>query len=284
MEKTNYGSKKISHVIMIIIKYLSLILAAIIVIAPVLVILFAAFKTRSEFNVSGKLDLPNSFLYFDNFKTAFTDGGMITGLKNTLFLMGMSLLGTILFGAMVAYVLSRFEFFGKKLIFGAYLVAMLIPMVTTQVATYKIVSFLGLVGTIWAPIALYLGADVMSLYIMLLFMESIHVSLDESAKLDGASYPFIFFRIILPNLKPAIATVAIIRGVTIYNDFYIPFLYMPDEKLQTLSTSLYKFMGPYGGQWNVICAGVILIIIPTLVAFLSMQKYIYNGFVAGSVK
>ena len=284
MEKTNYGSKKFTHVIMIIIKYLSLILAAVIVIAPVLVILFAAFKTRSEFNVSGKLDLPNSFLYFENFKTAFTDGGMITGLKNTIFLMVMSLVGTILFGAMVAYVLSRFEFFGKKLIFGAYLVAMLIPMVTTQVATYKIVSFLGLVGTIWAPIALYLGADVMSLYIMLLFMESIHISLDESAKLDGASYPFIFFRIILPNLKPAIATVAIIRGVTIYNDFYIPFLYMPDQKLQTLSTSLYKFMGPYGGQWNVICAGVILIIIPTLVAFLSMQKYIYNGFVAGSVK
>lgn len=77
---------------------------------------------------------------------------------------------------------------------------------------------------------------------------------------------------------------AIIRGVTIYNDFYIPFLYMPDQNLQTLSTSLYKFMGPYGGQWNVICAGIILIIIPTLVAFLFLQKYIYSGFLNGSVK
>jgi ABC-type glycerol-3-phosphate transport system permease component len=284
MQKENYESKKNTHIILIIIKYISLALAAIIVVAPVLVILFAAFKTRSEFNVSGKLTLPNSFLYFDNFKTAFTDGGMITGLKNTVFIMAMSLTGTILFGAMVAYVLNRFEFFGKKLIFGAYLVAMLIPIVTTQVATYKIVSFLGLVGTIWAPIVLYLGADVMSLYIMLLFMDSIHVSLDEAAKLDGASYPYIFFRIILPNLKPAIATVAIIRGVAIYNDFYIPFLYMPSQSLQTLSTSLYKFMGPFGGQWNIICAGIILIIIPTLIAFLSMQKYIYNGFANGSVK
>jgi len=259
-------------------------LAVIVVVAPVLVILFAAFKTRIEFNASGKLDIPNSFLYFNNFKTAFTDGGMITGLKNTIIIMAISLVGTIVFGAMVAYVLDRFDFIGKKLVFGAYLVAMLIPMVTTQVATFKIINSLGLFGTIWAAIALYLGADVMSLYIMLLFMESIHVSLDESAKLEGASYPYIFFRIILPNLKPAIATVAIIRGVTIYNDFYIPFLYMPDQSLQTLSTSLYKFMGPYGGQWNVICAGVILIIIPTLVAFLSLQKYIYNGFVNGSVK
>jgi ABC-type glycerol-3-phosphate transport system permease component len=284
MQKENYISKKIPSVIYTVIKYLSLILATIIVVVPMLVILFAAFKTRTEFNVSGKLTLPNSFLYFDNFKTAFTDGGMIVGLGNTIFIMAISLVGTILFGAMVAYVLNRFEFFGKKLVFGAYLVAMLIPMVTTQVATFKIVNTFGLFDTIWAPIVLYLGADVMSLYIMLLFMDSIPVSLDEAAKLEGASYPYIFFKIILPNLKPAIATVAIIRGVTIYNDFYIPFLYMPDQNLQTLSTSLYKFMGPYGGQWNVICAGIILIIIPTLVAFLFLQKYIYSGFLNGSVK
>lgn len=284
MQKENYISKKIPNVIYTVIKYLSLILATIIVVVPMLVILFAAFKTRTEFNVSGKLTLPNSFLYFDNFKTAFTDGGMIVGLGNTIFIMAISLVGTILFGAMVAYVLNRFEFFGKKLVFGAYLVAMLIPMVTTQVATFKIVNTFGLFDTIWAPIVLYLGADVMSLYIMLLFMDSIPVSLDEAAKLEGASYPYIFFKIILPNLKPAIATVAIIRGVTIYNDFYIPFLYMPDQNLQTLSTSLYKFMGPYGGQWNVICAGIILIIIPTLVAFLFLQKYIYSGFLNGSVK
>ena len=284
MQKENYITKEINHIIFTIIKYLSLILATIIVVVPLLVILFAAFKTRTEFNVSGKLTLPNSFLYFDNFKTAFTDGGMIVGLGNTIFIMAISLVGTILFGAMVAYVLNRFEFFGKKLVFGAYLVAMLIPMVTTQVATFKIVNTFGLFDTIWAPIVLYLGADVMSLYIMILFMDSIPVSLDEAAKLEGASYPYIFFKIILPNLKPAIATVAIIRGVTIYNDFYIPFLYMPDQSLQTLSTSLYKFMGPYGGQWNVICAGIILIIIPTLVAFLFLQKYIYSGFLNGSVK
>ena len=140
MQKENYRSKKNSHIILTIIKYLSLLLAVIVVVAPVLVILFAAFKTRSEFNVSGKLAMPNSFLYFDNFKTAFTDGGMITGLKNTVIIMAISLAGTIIFGAMVAYVLDRFDFIGKKLVFGAYLVAMLIPMVTTQVATFKIIK------------------------------------------------------------------------------------------------------------------------------------------------
>ena len=283
MKNENYTAMKVKHTITSILKYASLILAAIIVIVPLLVVLFGAFKPLKEFSISGKLDIPKS-LYLGNFVTAFKDGGMITGLKNTVIIMAVSLTGTIIFGAMVAYVLNRFKFAGKKVILGAYLGAMLVPMVTTQVATFQIINFLGLYGKLGAPIVLYLGADVMSLYIMLLFMESISVSLDEAAMLEGASIPFIFFRIILPNLKPAIATVAIIRGVAIYNDFYIPFLYLPDENKRTLSTTLYKFMGPYGGQWNIICAGIILIMIPTLVAFLSMQKYIYNGFANGSVK
>ena len=284
MQKEKYVTEHAKRILTTTLKYASLILAAIIVIVPLLVVLFAAFKPLNEFSISGKLAIPKSFLYFENFKVAFKDGGMITGFKNTVIIMAFSLTGTIIFGAMVAYVLNRFEFVGKKLVLGAYLGAMLVPMVTTQVATFQIINFLGLYGKLGAPIVLYLGADVMSLYIMLLFMESISVSLDEAAMLEGASIPFIFFRIILPNLKPAIATVAIIRGVAIYNDFYIPFLYLPDENKRTLSTTLYKFMGPYGGQWNIICAGIILIMIPTTVIFLSMQKYIYSGFVNGSVK
>lgn len=284
MQDKSYKVRKIKHIIISVLKYMSLILVALIVIVPILVVIFAAFKTSREFNISGKLAFPTNILNFDNFKVAFNDGGMITGLKNTAIIMVISLTGTIIFGAMVAYVLDRFDFFGKKLILGAYLVAMLVPMVTTQVTTFKIINFLGLYGNLSAPIVLYLGADVMSLYIMILFMNSISVSLDESAKLEGASIPCIFFRIILPNLKPAIATVAIIRGVAIYNDFYIPFLYLPDVSKQTLSTTLYKFMGPYGGQWNVICAGIILIMIPTVVIFLVLQKYIYSGFTNGSVK
>lgn len=265
-------------------KYISVIIAILIFVIPVLVVFFASFKTLNEFYNTGKLVPPNSFLNFSNYIKAFKTGGMFKGLINTGKIMLVSLTGSILFSAMVAYVLNRFNFRGKKIIIGAYLVAMLIPMVTTQVATFKIVNTLGLFNKIWAAIILYLGTDVMSIYIMLQFMNTIPVSIDESAMLEGASYFYIFFKLILPLLKPAIATVAIIKGVAIYNDFYIPFLYMPSRELQTLSTSLYKFMGPFGGEWNVICAGVILIIIPTLIVFIMLQKYIYNGFVDGSVK
>jgi ABC-type glycerol-3-phosphate transport system permease component len=280
---TSRGAK-FKHVILTILKYFSLILWAVICIAPILTVFFAAFKSRLEYYGNNKIALPHSFLYLNNFVTYCIKGNVLTGIKNTTLILVTSLAGAIIIGAMVAFVLNRFEFKGKKIILGLYLGAMLIPMVTNQVSTYKIIDSMNLIDTLAAPVLLYLGADVISIYLMLLFIGSVPVSCDESAMLDGASYPMIFFRIILPNLKPAIVTVGLIKGVAIYNDFYIPQLYMPSPENATLSTSLFSFIGPYGGEWQVICAGVVIILIPTLVIFLSLQKYIYNGFISGSVK
>lgn len=275
---------KIRQIAWNILKYFSCILAAFIFILPILTIFLASFKGYEEFYESSKLALPKHLFNFSNYITAFVDGGMLNGFKNTAIIMVISLAGTILMGAMVAFVLQRFNFKLKKLILLMYLFPMFLPMVTTQVATFQIISKLGLYNTIWAPIVLYLGADVMSIYIMMQFMESIPIANDEAAMLDGASYLYIFNKLILPLLKPAIATIIILRGVGIYNDFYTPFLYAPSQELGTVATSLYKFIGPYGGQWNVIAAGVILIMIPTAIVFLLLQKYIYNGFVDGAVK
>lgn len=275
---------RIKSIFFKILKYMSLLIASIVFILPILTIFLASFKEYNEFYSSNKLSLPVSFLNLENFKTAFIQGGMLKGFMNTSFIMIISLSGTILLGAMVAYVLNRFNFKLKKTVLIIYMLPMFLPMVTTQVATFQIVAKLGLYNSLWAPIILYLGADVMSIFIMMQFMDSIPYANDEVAMLDGATYFYIFRKLILPLLKPAIATIIIIRGVGIYNDFYTPFLYAPGDGMGTVATSLYKFMGPYGGQWNIICAGVILIMLPTLIVFLSLQKYIYNGFTAGSVK
>jgi multiple sugar transport system permease protein len=102
--------------------------------------------------------------------------------------------------------------------------------------------------------------------------------------IDGANRWTVYWRIILPLLSPAIATAVIIKGIAIYNEFYIPFLYMPAKDLGVISTSLYRFKGPYGAQWEVIAAGTILVILPTVILFLFLQRYIYRGLVAGAVK
>jgi len=266
------------------IKYAFLIFLLLVFIVPILTVFFAAFKTGTEYTTSNVLQLPNSFLNFDNFIAVFRQGNMLSGFKNTVIILVFSLIGAVFTGSMAAYIFSRFKTKFSKVINAMFLVAVVIPGIATQVATFQIISGLGLFNTRLAPILIYCGTDIMTIYIFLQFLENISVSLDESAIIDGANYFQIFFKIILPLLSPAIVTVLITKGVGVYNDFYTPFLYTPNANLLTLSTTLFKFKGPYGAHWEIISAGIIVIMIPTLIVFLSLQKRIYSGLVSGSVK
>lgn len=265
-------------------KYASLIFGGFVAIIPIVVVFFASFKTSTEYATTGPLTPPSDWTNVTNYVRAFIEGNMVKGFINTAIILGITIVGSTLTGSMIAYVLNRFDFKGSKILIGAFLLATLIPGVTTQVATFQIINFLGIFNTRWAAILLYLGTDIIAVYIFMQFMESISVSLDESAMLDGASYLDIYGRIILPLLKPAITTVIIIKGVNVYNDFYTPFLYMPKRSLHVISTALFKFKGPYGSEWEVICAGVMIAIIPTLIIFILLQKHIYRGITQGSIK
>jgi ABC-type glycerol-3-phosphate transport system permease component len=263
-------------------KYTILLIGAIAAVLPLLVVLIGSFKSNEEFLTTGVLALPQQ-LDFSNYVTAFVNGQMLTGFKNTFFIFIVSMVGKLTLGSMFAYAMNRFDFRYKKLILTLFMTAMLIPGITSQVATFQIIESMGLFNTIWSVIVLNLGTDVISIYIFMQYLDEIPVSLDESAYLDGASHFQIFWKIILPNLKAPIVTMLIISGVGVYNDFYNPFLYMPARELKVISTALFAFKGPYGTNWPVILAGVMIVIVPILILFVSLQKYIYNG-VAGSVK
>ncbi|MFF3607685.1 carbohydrate ABC transporter permease [Streptomyces sp. NPDC002463] len=264
--------------------YLSLLAATVVVLLPLAVVFLTSLKTSEEVSDGGALSLPGDWLNFRNYATAFTDGHMFAAFGNTAFILVFSVGGTVIIGSMTAYAVDRFDFRAKKLVMALFLVATLVPGVTTQVATFQVVNSFGLVDTRWAPILLYMGTDIVSVYVFLQFIRSIPRSLDEAARLDGANAFTIYRKIILPLLKPAIATVVIIKGITTYNDFYIPFLYMHSEDLGTISTSLFRFKGPFGAHWEAISAGAILVILPTLVVFLLLQRWIYNGFAQGATK
>ncbi|MFJ1652347.1 carbohydrate ABC transporter permease [Streptomyces sp. NPDC088337] len=265
--------------------YVSLAAASVVVLLPLGAVLLTSLKTPEEMaDDGGALTLPGDLLNFANYATAFQDGRMLSAFGNTAFILFFAVGGTVLIGSMTAYAIDRFTFRFKKLVVTLFLVAALVPGVTTQVATFQIVNSFGLFDTRWAPIALYMGTDIVSIYIFLQFVRSIPVSLDEAARLDGANSFTIYRKIIFPLLKPAIATVVIVKGITVYNDFYIPFLYMPSDDLGVISTSLFRFRGPFGAHWETISAGAVLVILPTLVVFLFLQRFIYNGFMKGATR
>jgi len=265
-------------------KYVSLVVASLVTLLPLIAIVMTSFKTSDEYTTTAPFTPPQNWLNFHNYATAFTGGKMMMGFANTVIILVISVVGSILIGSMAAYAIDRFEFRLRSPIIGLFLLATLVPGVTTQVATFQVVNELGLYNTRWSAIALFLGTDILAIYIFRQFLRGIPKELDESAALEGANRWTVYWRIVLPLMKPAIATVIIVKGVAIYNEFYIPFLYMPSRDLGVISTSLFRFKGPYGTQWEIISAGVILVIIPTLIAFLALQRFVYNGFTAGATK
>ena len=272
---------KLKYGILNFLKYAVLVIACLVVIIPLMVVFIGSFKENKEFLSSNVFALPTR-IEWSNYSTAFIDGQVLTGFKNTLIILFFSCIGTIITGSMTAYVLQRFKTTLGNVIKAAFLLATLLPNISMQVTVYRIVNAFGLVGSMAAPIILYVGTDIISIYIFIQFLDNISYSLDESAIMDGANYFTVYVRIIFPLLKPAIATVLIIKIISIYNDFYTPQLYISSKPV--VSTALYNFIGPYGAKWEIIFAGIVICIIPTLVIFLSLQKYIYNGLVNGSVK
>lgn len=280
---TTYNTGKAKRIIFAILKYAVLVIACLIVFIPLVVVFLGSFKNNTEFLSSNVFALPQK-LEWNNYKTAFMDGNVLLGLKNTGIILVISCIGTIITGTMTAYVVQRFNTLFGKIMKGAFLVATLFPNIAMQVTVYRIMNSFHLIGHMAAPIILYIGTDIISIYIFIQFLNNISYSLDESAIMDGASYFTVYLKIILPLLKPAIATVLTIKMISIYNDFYTPQLYMPSEKLAVVSTALYRFIGPYGAKWEIIFAGIVICIIPTLIIFLCLQKQIYAGLVNGSVK
>lgn len=255
----------------------------VIVILPILLTVFAAFKTKADMVNTSPLALPEHIV-LENFQKVLTNKYLLIGLKNTVIILVVSIFFNILLGTITAFIIERFDFKFKKAVVALFFIGMLVPTFVTEIARFKIINGIGLYRTLGAPILIYVASDLMQLYIYRQFLSTISVSLDESALLDGCSYFQLFTRIIFPLLAPATATVAIIKSITIINDMYIPYLYMPGNKQRTLTTFLMDYANAQQGSWQTLAAGIVIIMLPTVLIYIFFQRYILAGVAAGAVK
>ena len=256
-----------------------------IVLAPIVLTFFASLKTKTDMINTSPLSLPSfDRITFENYKEVLTDKQLLTGFKNTGIILAVSLVFNVLFGTITAFIIERFKFRGKKIIVGLFFLGVLIPTFVTEIARFQVIQKLGLYNTLGAPIIIYVASDLMQLYIYRQFISGISVALDEAALLDGCSYFGLFARIIFPLLAPATATVCIIKAISIINDMYIPYLYMPKNKLRTLTTFLMDYANAQLGSWQTLAAGIIIIMVPTVIIYLIFQRHILAGVAAGAVK
>lgn len=277
--------QKITKYGLITLKYLSLVFFSFVAILPIVSCVITAFKTETEYQQTNVMTMPQSWLNFSNFIHAFQKANMGRAFLNSGIILICVLLASTIIGTQLAYVLDRFAFPGNTLIRNLFLFASLLPGVAMQISIYRIMNDLHFINNLWGYIVMMCGTDVISIYIYIQFFENIDKSLDESGIVDGASYFTIFYKILLPLLKPAIVTSCILKGVGTYNEYYSANLYLQDKKtLSTVATSLYVFVGPLGSKYNLICAGVIISLLPALLVFITCQKQIYSGLTAGAVK
>lgn len=276
---------KLKKLLWAIVKYVTLVFGAFVSVLPVVVCVITAFKSPEEYAETNVMTLPKSWTYFENFVQAWKQANMALAFRNSIIILICVLFFSILTGSMLAYILNRFKFPGNGLIRNLFLFASLLPGIAMQVSVYQIMYSLGWINSLFGYIVLMCGTDVISIYIFIQFFENISVSLDEAAIMDGCTYFGVFFRILLPLLKPAIITVMILKGVGVYNEYYMANLYLQNKnQFVTVATSLFKFTGPLGNQYNYICAGVILTMLPALIVFILCQKQIYGGLAQGAVK
>ena len=160
---------------------------------------------------------------------------------------------------------------------------MFIPVVATQTLIFRMMHAVKLVNTMWSVVILYSGVGIVGIYIMLNLLDNVTREIDEAAWIDGATFPYTFWNIVFPLMKPGCTTLLIIQGIALYNDFYIPNLYL-NRYVQTFTIALYKFYGSMSTPFEIVSAAIIIGMIPILIVFIALQKYIYSGIAAGAVK
>ena len=245
------------RVIQQVIKQVICIGMVIIVLAPILLTLFASLKSKGAMTLSSPLLPPaGSDLTFENYKKVFTNKYLLIGFKNTIIILAVSLIFNVMLGTITAFIIERFEFRGKKFVVGLFFLGMLIPSFVTEISRFRIINGFHLYNTLGAPIVIYIASDLMQL----------------------------FYKIIFPLLAPATATVCIVKAINIINDMYIPYLYMPKNKLRTITTFLMDYANAQQGSWQTLAAGIIVVMIPTVLTYIFFQKYILAGIAAGAVK
>lgn len=256
-------------------------LLSLIVIVPFLIVLFNAFKTKTE-SITMSLTLPVQ-LHWENFAKVWEDGNILRSYGNSLFITVTSVALTTLVSALAAFVLCRNRTRRNRLLYVFFSLGLMFPL--SMVTVVKVMRLLGLYNSLWGVALLFTALMTpLSVFLFYGFIQGIPTELDEAAIMDGAGPVRLFFQIILPVMKPVTVTVIMIDFLNAWNDFTCPLYLLPDPDKAVVVQQVYNFYGTFTASWNLVCVTILYAIVPILLVYLLGQRYIISGMVAGSVK
>jgi len=263
---------------------IALVAVAIVFLIPFAFIVVTAVKSRPD---AAKLDftLPQQWRVWDNVHEVLTyrDNMLVTALKNSLLLTVISVTAIVLFSAMVGFVAQRRQDGWSKAANVLVFSGLIIPpaVVPTIYVLDKIDLFKTLTGLIMVEIAITLPFGIL---LTRAFVANIPREIDEAAIIDGAGSLTLFFKVVLPLLRPVLITLIVTSSVAIYNDFVNPLYFTPGSDTTTVQLTLYNFRNQFDSQWNLLFMDVLIITIPPLLMFIFFNRKIVEGITAGAVK
>lgn len=252
---------------------------------PVFVILINSFKSRKAI-FAEPLALPTRETFdLIGYTTVLKQGDFFGYFQNSMIVTVVSLFFVLLFGAMAAFALSEYRFRGN-LLTGLYLaLGIMIPIRLGTVAILELMVASGLVNTLMALILVYTAQGLpLAVFILSEFMKQVSDDLKNAGRIDGLSEYTIFFRLVLPLVRPAMATVAVFTMIPIWNDLWFPLILAPAESVKTITLGSQVFIGQFIINWNAVLAALSLAILPVLVLYLIFSRQLIRGITAGAVK
>ncbi len=252
---------------------------------PILLILINAFKTRKGiFNDPMALPTTETFST-TGFEKVFAQSDFILLFGNSLTVTLVSLFFVLLLGGMVAWALSEYPFPGRRMLTLFMAMGIMVPIRLGTVSILEMMVALDLVNTLTALILVYIAQGLpLAIFILSEYMSQIPKELKEAARCDDVSEYRIFFQIILPLTRPAIATVAVFTMIPIWNDLWFPLILAPGEETRTLTLGVQQFIGQYVTDWNSVLASLTLAVMPVLVLYMFFSRQLIRGLTSGAVK
>lgn len=251
---------------------------------PFLWMVASSLKTKGEFFGNGLSLMPQQPRW-DNYIEAWRSAEFSVYFGNTVFIAIIATILTVLLTSMAGFALSRYEFPGKKMFIGTMLVTVFLPRGYTIIPIFEVIKNLRLLNTLWAVILVSVGTSmVFNTFLFMGYFQTLPKDIEESAILDGANFPMIYWQIAMPFALPMVGTVTLFEVIDNWNSFFLPLVFtLGRPELRTLAVGMYAFMGENSTDWTLLCAAATISLLPIVILFLLLQRTFINGIV-GAIK
>ncbi len=263
--------------------HILLVLWSLVVLFPLWVMVINSFKDRLSI-YRNPFGLPSKW-NFGNYLTVLQDGDFLNYFKNSFIVVVGSIILVLLIGSLAGYALANWKGRWSRALFLFMIAGMMLPIKIASIKLLELMRNFGLLNTLGSLIPIYIAMGVpISVFILTEFIRAVPYELTEAAIIDGAGRLKVYYLIVLPLLRPALATVAIYNLVPFWNDLWFPLIFINDERSKTLLLGVTRLFGQYQTDWSKVLAVLTLSAVPVILLYLTMSKQFIKGLTAGAVK